>query len=86
MNKKNVRPLTAQEMENISGGCWLCDAWSWLKKHIRWGKTASNVEGKYPGAQQGGSGPILTIPVGCCAVTMDSAPQCLDKPVEAVAF
>jgi len=47
MAKTKFVALSEQEMRQVSGGCWLCNAWKWLKSHFVSGK---DVE--YQGASQ----------------------------------
>lgn len=52
--KKKFVALNEQEMRQISGGCWLCKVWNWLKSHVT-GTTIEYREGDRiytaPGAQ-----------------------------------
>lgn len=34
MTKTKFVALTEQEMRQVTGGCWLCNAWKWLKSHV----------------------------------------------------
>ena len=85
MNKKNVRPLTAQEMENISGGCWLCSVWNWLKKSISGGGPVTYSPHVSQPSRIIGGRVDFTIDIPCC-MTTEEQPTCLDKTASALAI